>query len=146
MTQPLSTPTVINICLVSILALFTVACNSTVEPQPVIATYSAIQTQILKPNCTTSSCHSTLGQRGGLILDSAVAYENLVNVIPVNDAARAAGLKRVVPFKPDSSFILIKLTGPRTGEGEQMPYSGVHLDETSIAAIRKWITEGALKN
>ena len=125
---------------------FTIGCSNAATPDPVQATFSVIQAQILKPNCTTASCHSTLGQRGGLILDSAVAYNNLINVAPVNDAARAAGLKRVVPSKPDSSFLLIKLTGPRMGEGEQMPYAGVHLDEKSIASIRKWITEGALRN
>ncbi|HVZ40165.1 MAG TPA: hypothetical protein VHI13_12880 [Candidatus Kapabacteria bacterium] len=110
----------------------------TVEPK-----FSSIQANIFNLNCTTSSCHGATGNRGGMILEGAVAYNNLVGVVPENDSAKARHLLRVFPGKPDSSFIIYKLTGPRSGEGDPMPKTGSSLDPQQIDAIRTWIANGA---
>jgi hypothetical protein len=89
------------------------------------------------------SCHSTFSQRGGLVLEPGKAYASLVGVIADNDRAKALGLKRVNPGKPDSSFLMIKLTGPGPGEGDRMPDGNNPLSEKAITAIRTWIANGA---
>jgi hypothetical protein len=115
--------------------------DNTVDP-----TFSSIQEKVFKQSCSSSSCHSTLGGRGGLVLDSTTTYENLVNCVCSNTAAINAGLKRVVPGQPDSSFLMIKLTGPGIDEGEPMPYSNGKLNQQALDAIRTWIANGAPRN
>lgn len=122
-----------------------VGCGDTsTNPDPDISpTFSSIQTEIFTKNCTTSSCHGALGQRGGLILEGDAAYANLVGAVPSNDSAKARGLHRVVAGKPDSSYLMFKLTGPRAGEGDLMPQGSSGLTAKAITAIRTWITNGA---
>lgn len=115
--------------------------TATVEP-----TFSSIQANVFAKSCATSSCHGVFGQRGGLILEGADAYANLVDASPGNTVALARGLRRVVAGKPDSSFLLVKLTGPRDGEGDRMPQGNNPLNAQAIEAIRTWIANGALKN
>ncbi len=112
-------------------------------PSGTASTFSSIKENILEKNCTTSSCHGKLGQRGGLILEGEDVYNHLVGVPAVNEAANARGLKLVVPGKPDSSFLLVKLTGPGAGEGDLMPYGNQALGSSEIDAIRTWIANGA---
>jgi hypothetical protein len=110
-------------------------------------TYSSIRDKIfVGGGCATSSCHSNLSTRGGMVLEGDAAYDNLVGVVPDNLTAKNAGLLRVNPGKPDSSFLLIKLTGPREGEGERMPEDNDPLPEEAINAIRTWIANGAKRD
>lgn len=112
--------------------------GSDVEP-----TFSSISQKIFATSCATSSCHGVLGQRGGLVLEGENAYSNLVNATPTTLAAVEKGMKLVVPGKPDSSFLLRKLTGPDAIEGERMPSSNEALSSQQIEAIRTWIANGA---
>ena len=63
------------------------------EPDPPTATWSVIQSAILDNNCV--ECHvagSSFAQQSDLILTSNVAYDQLVNRMSNNAAARADGL------------------------------------------------------
>jgi hypothetical protein len=111
-------------------------------------TFTSIKANIFTKNCTTSSCHGTLGQRAGLVLEGTddVVYASLVNAAAANPVAETKGLVRVLPGKPDSSFLMIKLTGPGEGEGERMPYQNSSLNQGAIDAVRTWIANGAKKD
>jgi hypothetical protein len=134
--------------LFSSIALLTPGCSSPTTPEEVHVdpTFTSIKTNVFAKNCTTSSCHGELGQRGGLLLEGGAVYDNLVGVMAENDTAHARGLVRVNPGKPDSSFLIIKLTGPAAGEGERMPYENAALNAQAIDAIRTWIANGAPRN
>ena len=123
-----------------------VACQqppSTPAAAAIQPTYDDIVAKVFTSSCATRSCHGAEGGRGGLVLTADQAYANLVNVVADNDAAKAKGKKRVVPGDPDNSFLLQKLTGPATDEGDLMPDRGQPLDPAAIAAIRTWIANGA---
>jgi hypothetical protein len=60
--------------------------------------------------------------------------------------ALARKLPRVAAGKPDSSFLIVKLTGPGEGEGDRMPQGNNPLNAQAIEAIRTWIANGALRN
>lgn len=106
-------------------------------------TYSSIARNVFV-GCSTQSCHGSLGRRGNLVLTPDVAYANLVGQPSDNDAARADGLLRVAAGHPETSFLLLKLTGPlKPGYGDRMPQHGTPLDPGTIAAIRAWIASGA---
>ena len=109
-------------------------------------TLSSIQVNIFDKSCASSSCHSSEGQRGGLVLEAGNSYSNLVNALCSNPNAQTLNMRRVVPFKPDSSFILTKLTGPGPNEGSLMPYGSSKLPQEMIDAVRKWIESGAKNN
>lgn len=133
---------------VSILALLAVPLSSC-GPTPATSTatiqptYDDIAAKVFASSCSTRSCHGPEGARGNLVLTPDKAYDQLVNVPADNDTAKAKGKKRVVPGDPDNSFLLQKLTGPASGEGDPMPQVGARLDPTVIAAIRTWIANGA---
>ena len=75
------------------------------------SSFARLQSSVLTPTCAVSGCHvnATAAASGNLVLAPDVAYENLVNAVPTNLAARRDGLKRVVPFKPDSSVLFQKV-------------------------------------
>lgn len=135
---------------VSLLLLLFGSCgkdNSPVGESPrVLPHLSSIQQEVFNLSCALPSCHGSSGNRGRLILDEGKSHANLVDVFPENDAARAAGYRRVVPFKPDSSFLVIKLVDPAPEFGTPMPQSGGRLPEETIEVIREWIRRGALND
>lgn len=117
-------------------------------PPPVSANSSldAIQQSIFNVSCLLAGCHNATDQAGNMVLVAGQSYSNLVNVIPSNDAARTAGFRRVVPFDPARSFLLVKLTGganldPRYGS--PMPKIGGPLSSADIEQIQNWILAGA---
>jgi hypothetical protein len=105
--------------------------------------YSDIQQTIFNVGCLSGPCHNSTSQQGGLVLEEGVSYGNLVGVAPSNDAARAEGLQRVVPNNTDTSFLLIKLTGPSPAEGSRMPLGAAPLSPADIDKVRAWILAGA---
>ncbi|MCS6804819.1 MAG: hypothetical protein RMM98_08895 [Acidobacteriota bacterium] len=108
-------------------------------------TLDQLRQNIFIPTCSTTSCHSSLRAAGGLVLDEFNAYANLVDVLAENPAARAAGKRRVVPGKPQESFLYQKITGQLgPGEGERMPQAGTILPPAQVEMIRQWILNGAL--
>jgi len=114
------------------------------EPTPRGPTFSEIQDQIFTPRCATQYCHSQQARSGGLVLEAGVAFANLVGVRPTNAAADAAGMRRVDPFAPANSFLILKISQPSSGSfGSRMPLVGPPLSEEEIASIRDWILAGA---
>jgi hypothetical protein len=127
--------------------LFVSGCGNSTEPTVTVEpTFTSIQQNVFAKSCATSSCHGAFGQRGGLILEGDDAYANLVGVLPSNEVALARKLPRVAAGKPDSSFLIVKLTGPGEGEGDRMPQGNNPLNAQAIEAIRTWIANGALRN
>lgn len=101
-------------------------------------TLDQIQAVVFGPVC--SGCHNGVGAAlpGVLDLTSADAsFGALVNVASIQQAA----LMRVMPFDPDSSYLIHKLEANGT---TVMPPSGM-LPAATIAEIRQWITDGALR-
>jgi hypothetical protein len=110
--------------------------------------FDQLQRAVLTPTCATSECHaSALPTSGNLALTPAVAYDNLVNARPASLAADRDGLKRVIPFKPDSSLLFQKVVlalAAHNGEyGNVMPVGSAALTQGQVDFIRKWIEAGA---
>jgi len=118
-------------------------------PSPgAIGSFDQLQRTVLTPTCAQSDCHaSALPTSGNLALTPAVAYDNLVNARPSSLAADRDGLKRVVPFKPDSSLLFQKVVlalAAHNGEyGNVMPVGSPALTQGQVDFIRKWIEAGA---
>ena len=108
--------------------------------------FDTIQQTIFNVNCLSAGCHNATDRSGNMVLVEGQAYSNIVNAVPLNDAAQAAGYLRIVPFDPARSFLLIKLaTGPSLDSrfGSPMPLTGPPLSAADIQRIRDWILAGA---
>lgn len=125
--------------------------SSTAGPAPVdgAPSFAQIQTTIFAPTCATVGCHVGTSAAGGLALTADVAYENLVGIKPVNAAANADGLRRVVANKPDSSLLYHKLVFPPGHHahdyGNPMPGSTGGVSVGQLEFVRQWIAAGAPK-
>lgn len=118
------------------LAFTLVACK---EPPPL----SQIEQQIFTRSCNFSSCHSASAAAGagGLNLESP-SFAKLVNV----KSGVVSSKTRVVPFDPDQSYLMEKLTQTRPTAGGRMPLVSDPLPDEEIEMIREWIAGGALNN
>jgi mono/diheme cytochrome c family protein len=97
---------------------------------------------IFNSNCVV--CHQGTSAPGGISLEPAPAYSNLVNV-----KSQQGALQRVLPGQPDKSYLVAKLQGTQVqagGSGAQMPYGSSPLTQSQIDLIKQWITQGALNN
>jgi mono/diheme cytochrome c family protein len=106
---------------------------------PLEPTFTSIQANVFTPIC--EQCHSGAGAPFGLRLDAANSYALLVGV----PSGEEPGFQRVEAGDPDSSYLIQKLEG-RAGTGERMPAGLPPLPSATIATIRQWITDGALKD
>jgi hypothetical protein len=94
------------------------------------------------PNC--DGCHPP---NAGMNLTAGSAFANIVGV-----ASTESPLRRVRPFRPDSSYLVHKIQGTQSsvgGSGSRMPLgcSGLScLPDATINTIRNWILQGALNN
>jgi mono/diheme cytochrome c family protein len=131
-----------RVLFVSFCAVLLAGCNGPAAPAPEDATFALVSQRVLS-NCTTRSCHGAEGRRGDLVLTPDMAYAALVNVPAANTGAKAKGKQRVVPGRPDDSFLLQKLTGPGPDEGARMPLTGDALPPEDLALVRAWIAAGA---
>ncbi len=108
--------------------------------------FSAIQKQTLSAHCSSSSCHGD-GTKGPFLwLRADSAYNQLLfNHQISNDSARSLNFRvLVVPYKPESSFLVTKLTlDESNGFGELMPSRHERLPQAQIDAIISWIKRGA---
>lgn len=124
-----------------------------------ILTLAEIQSTIFTPSCAVRFCHEAADQPFAEEpeLVEGASFASLVGVTPENPAAAAAGLLRVRPFDPDTSFLLIKICRPQFGEelcpvplipayGNPMPLVGSPLTAEQVAQIRAWILRGAPAN
>lgn len=122
------------------------------DPQTLFtSTFDRIQKQIFNQNCALSGCHDSQSVSGGLLLETGAAYGNLVNHVPANAAAAAAGWLRVHATVPDvsgdldTSFLYHKIEGdlPDINYGLRMPRNRPKLNSTLRDIIRDWIEAGA---
>lgn len=103
-----------------------------------LAKLSDIKTKVFI-NCTGAKCHSSSGNQGNLILESAVAYNNLVGV----QSILFPQYKRVEAGNSANSLIIKILKGEVS---PRMPLNGNPLSAATIDSIAKWIDQGALNN
>lgn len=101
------------------------------------ARLSQIEATIFTRSCTFSTCHGDPSPKQELRL-VAPTYAGLVQVA----ATGAPGRIRVVPGRPDESYLVEKLTRMTPAAGEQMPPSQP-LPAAEIEMIRSWIAAGA---
>ena len=108
-------------------------------PDPVPPQLFAIQERVFTPSCAFSSCHSSAGHAGELVLERGASFAQLVG----RQSSQFA-LARVAAGQPDQSLLVIKLRpGTPAGLGEHMPRTGGQIDDDALAAIVEWIRRGA---
>jgi hypothetical protein len=95
----------------------------------------------------TGACSSCHPPNEGMNLTAPSAYGSIVGVTSTEQPQ----LKRVRPFRPDSSYLIHKIQGTQAtvgGSGERMPFGCTSncLPEATINLIRNWILQGALNN
>jgi hypothetical protein len=103
----------------------------------VTADFQSIQDNVFTPIC--SKCHIGASAPEGLQLDAAHSYNLLVGV----PSAEQPNLLRVKPGDPDDSYMVHKIEGLPGIDGGQMPLGETPLPQSTIDAIRQWITNGA---
>ena len=96
---------------------------------------------ILDKRCTLGGCHSLLTRRAGLVLTPDSAHAALVG----RQAVLRPELQRVLPGKPDSSWLLIMIEPDqaRRGGTPRMPLAAHPLTPNQIATVANWIARGA---
>ena len=104
---------------------------------PVTADFQSIQDNVFTPIC--SQCHIGASAPEGLQLDAVHSYNLLVGV-PSNEQP---SLMRVNPGDPNNSYMVRKIEGAPGISGGQMPLGETPLPQSTIDAIRQWITNGA---
>ena len=117
--------------------------------QPTVSFANNIQ-PIFNRSCALAGCHVGPVPTGPVDLSVGQAYGQIVNV----KSAQQPNLKRILPGKPDQSYIIRKIEGGPNIAGVFMPQgcpgaplNGARcLSADDIAAIRQWVTECALNN
>ena len=113
-------------------------------------TWTIIQDNILTLSCATSGCHASTSDatyvQHNLLLNSTNAYDNLINIISKNAAAKTAGLVRVKPGDYMNSLLYQKIDCQTPSKyGASMPLGGTNLTSGQIEFIKQWIIKGAPK-
>lgn len=142
----MSRPALVRLALLALTAVIASCAEQPAQNDAPVerSSYERIASDVFARSCALSGCHSGAIPTGELSLESAKAYDALVGVAAVNDAARGEGLVRVVPGKPATSFLVRKLTGSILPEhGARMPLGSSALHASEIEFIRQWITAGA---
>ena len=103
----------------------------------VTADFQSIQDNVFTPIC--SPCHSGAGAPYGETLDAAHSYNSIVGV----PSGEIPTLDRIKPGDPDNSYLVQKIEGAPGISGAQMPYHETPLVQSTIDAIRQWVTDGA---
>lgn len=112
-----------------------------VEPEQRPASWAYVHTAVLRPGCTTSSCHSTASSAGGIDLSTpSTAYSYLLGrPCQAPTHPEDAPGNYVFPFQPGRSRLLALLRGSPT---VIMP-PDTPLPASEIALVEQWILEGA---
>jgi hypothetical protein len=103
-------------------------------------TFTNIQNNVFTPICT--ACHIGANAPQGLRLDESSSFELLVGFRSVE----RPDLFRVEAGNPNNSYLIRKLEGGPGISGAQMPLNRPALPQTTINAIRVWISRGAARN
>ena len=114
--------------------------DEAIEPK-----FSSIQHEIFDEHCSAPSCHGS-GMKGGLSLIAGNSYNQLIGIAGSLDKKNIPPFVRVLPGKPDSSFLFVKITLPDSSQGEIMPKGSDRLSQKKIEAVRQWILDGAPDN
>ena len=108
-------------------------------------TLEQIQAVVFTPSCATAGCHTGPASNNlpaGLDLSNADAsFSSLITIM----SAQAAGEALVVPGDADASYLIHKLEGTAAVGNRMPPPPASALDAATIAEIRQWITDGALR-
>jgi hypothetical protein len=109
----------------------------------VSATLSGDVQPIFDRSCNSNTCHGGARGAGDLPLERGRAYDALVNA----PASRCNdGRLRVVPGRPELSYLIDKLEGHNLCAGGQMPLRAPALSTSEIAIVQGWICAEALDN
>jgi hypothetical protein len=123
---------------------------------PVKTKFSEVYAIITASTCLQCHAPGQVGVTTGKLdmSSSDAAYANLVSVL-VADQTLAPGWVRVLPGKPDSSMLYLKVAAAPTGfqpklpngtaYHDAMPLTGAPLTKAKLDLIKKWITDGAVK-
>jgi hypothetical protein len=103
----------------------------------VTADFQSIQDNVFTPIC--APCHSGATAPEGETLDAAHSYNSIVGV----PSTEVPTLDRIKPGDPDHSYLVLKIEGASGIIGAQMPYHETPLVQSTINAIRQWVTDGA---
>lgn len=122
-------------------ALLLVLLAGCVDPGERSASWSYVHAAILRPACTTASCHGTASSAAGLDLSTpSAAYSYLLGrPCGAPEHPQDAIGNYVFPFQPERSRLLALLRGDRT---TIMPPDSP-LPDSEIAIVERWILEGA---
>lgn len=101
-------------------------------------TYRSVARDFFGQLCV--GCHAGASAPKGLDLTEDEAWEHLVEVPSV----QRPDLHLVAPGAPDSSYLIVKLTGGDGMAGRQMPRNQPARAAEEIDVIRAWIAEGAV--
>jgi len=120
----------------------------------VSATPISFATQVVSVFTGAAGCDGCHPPNQNLNLSTvALAYSNLVGASGQGVAStEVPALRRVRPFRPDSSYLVHKIQGTQAtvgGSGARMPLgcAGAScLSNTIINTIRNWVLQGALNN
>jgi hypothetical protein len=131
------------------------------SPPPATNSFTEVYTKVLAPSCTSDFCHyNNVGIRySALDLSSpTIAYWNLVDQPCAGPSCSEMGT-RVVPFRPASSLMYLKVSESMPPCGSQMPadpvmltvkgtsvFSGTALGQGQQQLIHDWIASGAQNN
>lgn len=145
-THPLRVPRVA--ALAATIGFTLAACGGADTPSGTVAidgSFARLQNEVLVPSCATGGCH--VSGSGQVVLTGPTAYDGLVNALPTHTGARLAGLKRVVPGRPDSSLLYHRVLTPThrlpIDLGPVMPEGRAPLSAGQVEFLVQWIAAGA---
>ena len=101
-----------------------------------------IQDNVFSSTCARAQCHASNNQAGGLVLETGMSHDYLVN----RPSTVQTGMMRVLPGDADHSYLLVAIGGASgtPPEGTVMPWGGLPmLCGEEIDAIRRWVNAGA---
>lgn len=136
----------------AVISLVSIECGSSTDPLPVLSDkFSDIQSRTLDRSCAYTDCH--IGDysdsdfpKAFLSLQRDSSYNQLLFNHKIQDDQVAKEFKAlVVPFEPDSSYLIFKLRLPGQSNlyGDPMPSRQSSLPSNEIDAIISWIRRGA---
>ena len=109
---------------------------------PAPSTLTEVDADVFSKSCAFSSCHGASNGSGDLDLRPGHAYGAMVNV----PSSKKADATLVIPGDPDNSYLILKLEGDPSIEGDSMPSKTPPIDQDRIDEVRSWIADGAQDN
>ncbi len=121
-------------------ALLVLGCSADPPEDAPEPTLASIQVKVFTPRCSEPGCHGIDFPRQGLALyNEEVALSTTIDKPPTIGDASEFYRAIIAPGDPDQSFLVAKITSPRSNHGLRMPQSGDTLGPRTIEAIRTWI-------